>query len=119
MKDLLGDTPASEYIPPFQAHSKTSREAAQSVSGVSGRDRQRVLTYLTEHTVGATDEQLSEALSMAGNTLRPRRRELQQATLIKDSGRYSLTHSGRRATVWVVTQRQSDQVTFSTLMPPI
>jgi transcription initiation factor IIE alpha subunit len=99
---FLGDTLERDYIPPFQAHSTTSREAAHSISGVSRRDRQRVLAYLTEHTVGATDEQLSEALSMAGNTLRPRRRELQKRELIKDSGRTAPTRSGRSAVIWIV-----------------
>ena len=86
---------------PHQRHSTTSREAAQSVKQTSGRDRQRILAYLMEHPEGATDEALGDALGIAGNTLRPRRRELQETKLIKDSGRYALTKSGRRATVWV------------------
>lgn len=88
---------------PFQRHSENSRRAALSVSGVSGHDRQRVLAYLKDHREGATDEALGDALGLAGNTLRPRRRELEQAELVKDSGRYALTKSGRKATVWIVS----------------
>lgn len=116
MKDLLGDKPYAEYIPAFQPHSVTSREAAKSVESISERDRKRVLAYLTQNKSGATDEQLAEGLCMSGNSLRPRRRELEKAKLIQDSGRYSLTHSGRRATVWIRTPEQS---AFSTLMPPV
>lgn len=91
------------YLPAHQHHSETSRAAAQSIASVSGRDRQRVLAYLTEHKDGATDEALGEALGLQGNTLRPRRRELEQAELIKDSGRYALTRSGRKAVLWILS----------------
>jgi len=67
---------------------------------------QRVLAYLTEHPEGATDEQIADALGLAGNTARPRRRELEQSNLIKDSGRYALTKSGRKATLWVLAQSE-------------
>lgn len=89
--------------PPFQPHSTTSRDAARSIAKHSGHDRQRVLAYLKQHPEGATDEAMGFALGLSGNTLRPRRRELQQAGLVKDSGRYELTASKRRATVWVST----------------
>jgi len=86
---------------PYQRNSTTSQEAARSVDKTSGHDRQRVLAYLMDHAEGATDEAIAEALGLAGNTLRPRRRELQILEHVKDSGRYARTRSGRRATVWV------------------
>lgn len=100
---------------PFQHHSETSRAAAKSISSVSGRDRNRVLEYLRQHTEGATDEQLGDALGMQGNTLRPRRRELEQAKLIQDSGRYALTKSLRKATVWI--QKQPPAAVSTSLQP--
>lgn len=100
LKDaLLGDTP---YVPPFQHHSDTSREAALAIAPRVTELQRRVLDYLKEHPQGATDEQLIDGTGLNPSTLRPRRRELQQANIIKDSGRYALTHSGRRAIVWVV-----------------
>ncbi len=97
-KAQLSDDP---FAPPFQRHSEFSRAAAQSIVKHSGHDRQRVLAYLKDHPAGATDEAMGGALGLSGNTLRPRRRELQQAGLVKDSGRYELTASKRKATVWV------------------
>lgn len=98
---LLADTPFSDYVPVFQRHSEPSRQAALSIASVSGRDRKRVLTFIQNHPYGVTDEQIADALQLAGNTARPRRRELEQANLIKDSGCYALTRSGRKATLWV------------------
>lgn len=93
----FGDTP----FPPFQHHSAASRDAAQSIAKHVGALHKRVLEHLRQNPQGLTDEAMGEALGLPGNTLRPRRRELQQRHLIKDSGRYSHTRSGRRATVWV------------------
>lgn len=51
---------------------------------------------------GATDEEIQVALNMAGNTERPRRRELEiDFHRVKDSGRTRPTMSGRKAVVWV------------------
>ena len=96
------DAPYGHIVPPFQHHSTTSRDAAQSIAKHSGHDRQRVLNYLKQHPEGATDEAMGEALGLSGNTLRPRRRELQLAGFVKDSGRYELTASKRKATLWVI-----------------
>lgn len=107
MKDAyLGDTLERDYVT-YQRHSETSRQAARSVASYSGRDRSRVLEYLEQHPEGATDEQIGDALDLPGNTLRPRRRELQQASLIIDSGRHASTRSGRKAVVWIL-KPQSD-----------
>lgn len=115
---FLGDTLERDFIPPFQAHSTTSREAAQSISGHVTRLQQRVLDYLEQHPDGATDEQLGEALSLGGSTLRPRRRELRQAGLVIDSKRYALSKSGRRSTLWVI-KPESPQDRGPKLWPPI
>lgn len=40
---------------------------------------------------------------MSGDTERPRRRELQAAGFIADSGRTRLTPAGRAAVVWTAT----------------
>lgn len=99
---LLGDEPyIPSYVPPCQHHSLTSRKAAHSIAPRITALQQRVLDYLTKHPEGATDEQLIDGTGLVANTLRPRRRELQQANIIKDSGRYALTKSGRKATVWI------------------
>lgn len=119
MKDLLGDVLERDYVPAFQAHSTPSREAAQSISGQVTRLQQRVLDYLEEHPEGATDEQLGDALNLGGSTLRPRRRELQQAGhIIKDPKRYGLTKAGIKASLWII-KPQSHQENGPKLWPPV
>lgn len=101
MKDLLGDEPyVPTYIPPYQHHSPTSREAAHSIAPRVSALHQRVLDYLKHNPDGATDEMLIDALHLNASTLRPRRIELVNLGLVKDSTRYALTRSGRRATIW-------------------
>lgn len=83
---------------PYQRHSATSRDAAESVT-TAEKDRDRVLKYI-RIAYGATDEQIATALCMNPSTARPRRVELVRQGLIVDSGRTRLTASGRAATVW-------------------
>lgn len=88
--------------PPSQAHSPTSRAAAESIRHKIGPLHRRILVYLELCLLGATDEQMQDALKLGGNTLRPRRRELQLMNKIRDSGQTRPTQSGRQAVVWVI-----------------
>jgi hypothetical protein len=64
----------------------------------TGTQRRRVLDYITQcDDHGATDLEMQHALSLAGNSQRPRRIELVGAGLIVDSGRRRRGHI-----VWVV-----------------
>lgn len=64
--------------------------------------RDRVLAYVKRRgRTGATDEEISHALGMPGNTARPRRIELRDACRIEHDGRFRPTVSGRSAAVWV------------------
>lgn len=104
MKDMLGDTP---YVPyqgraPAQSHSATSLQAAAAIQPRTGPLQAKVLDYLRDHPDGATDEVIGAALAMDGNTLRPRRRELELSGRVVDSGRRGVTRSGRQAVVWVL-----------------
>ena len=86
---------------PFVRHSATSKAAAESVVN-AGTLRAEVLSYIQcreEH--GATDEEIQVALRLSGNTVRPRRGELQKAGHVIDSGKTRATQSGRQAVVWV------------------
>lgn len=84
---------------PFQEHSETSREAAERIEPVAGTERARVLGCLRAHT-RLTDEQMQMSLRMNPSTQRPRRVELVNAGLARDSGEKGVTSSGRRATLW-------------------
>lgn len=88
--------------PPAQRHSPTSVAAADAVAGLAGRLRRELYEHLAaQGERGATDEELSLALGMSGNTARPRRVELWRAGLVEDSGKVRKTRSGRNATVWI------------------
>lgn len=90
---------------PYQRHSDTSMGAAVSMTE-SRRATLRALVLrhlVAAGAAGAIDEEMQDALHMEGNTQRPRRRELEQAGLVIDSGRRRPTTKGKRATVWVVS----------------
>lgn len=50
---------------------------------------------------GMTDQEIERATGLAGNCVRPRRGELIEFGLVRDSGRTRLTASKRKAVVWV------------------
>jgi len=87
-------------VPPYQAHSETSLDAAISMSGKTKTLRELVFDALISKPM--TDEELSVALDLAPNTCRPRRVELVRAGRIVEVGKRP-TASGRSATVWAVT----------------
>lgn len=89
-------------LPPFQAHSATSREAAIEIYPKAGTLRASVYEALAQAgDAGLTDEQIGQQIRMGGNTVRPRRVELVEKGLVRDSGRRRETGSGRKAVVWV------------------
>lgn len=92
-------------VPPYQAHSPTSREAASSMLESLDACQRRVYQFiaLRGRWRGATDEEIQVALEMNPSTERPRRIELCNKGLIENSGRTRKTRSGRKATVWVPT----------------
>jgi hypothetical protein len=96
------------YERPFQKHSDTSRDAAESMRPTAATLREAVFNYLFGRgSDGATDEEIQIDLDMAGNTERPRRRELQEAGKVRDSGMRRTTKTGRQA----VATRQPTQRT--------
>ena len=86
---------------PFVRHSATSREAAEFIAEDAPTLRKRVFECIkTSGAQGMTDEELQYFCNMDGSTERPRRRELEIAGLVIDSGLTRKTRSGRAATVW-------------------
>lgn len=82
---------------PFQRHSDTSREAASSMRNRAQSIRERV--YLMLKARPMTDEELSMALGIKGDTIRPRRIELVNLERVYEVGKRR-TASGRNASVW-------------------
>lgn len=90
--------------PPDPPHSgpKTSQQAAAEITTVAGRLRTQVYEFIVSRgEVGATDCEIQLGLELSGNSQRPRRRELVQGLLVRDSGRTRPTPAGRQAVVWV------------------
>lgn len=86
---------------PAQRHSETSVAAAEAIKPDKESLRRHLLEWLQERGLtGATDEEAQDALGMDGNTERPRRRECEDAGLVRDSGTKRRTRSGREAVVW-------------------
>ncbi len=86
----------------------TSTEAAQSIVETKDTQRQRVYEAIRDSLIGLTDDDMQDILGLSGNSQRPRRRELQQLSMIvmRRDGDGSVvracTRSGRTAVVWVV-----------------
>lgn len=83
----------------------TSIAARKSIHSVAGTLRRQVfLKILEKGALGATLEELELEMGIAGNTIRPRRQELEKRGLVENSGRERPTSSGRQAIVWVVPE---------------
>lgn len=79
----------------------TSRDAAKSMEGRTGKQRMAVLKAIEDAgALGLTDEQIVDILEINPSSARPRRLELLEAGLITEAGTRK-TKSGRSATIWV------------------
>ena len=87
--------------------SETSQAAAQAIEPHLGKLQRTVYQYfVAQRVAGATDEEIQQFCCMGASTERPRRCELVEKGLIKDSGRTRPTSSGRKATVWILADMQ-------------
>jgi hypothetical protein len=81
----------------------TSRAAATRIEGATHNLRGEVFAAIEEAgATGLTDEEGMDVTSIAPNTYRPRRRELEQARVIRPRAETRPTRSGRQAQVWVI-----------------
>ena len=79
----------------------TSREAAKRIVPVASVQAVRVFQAIAAAGPdGRTDHELQAELNMTGDSERPRRWSLQNAGLIRDSGRRRQSPAGRKAIVW-------------------
>lgn len=87
-----------------QAPAGTSHVAARRVARRALSLRAAVLEVLTRRgELGATDQEMQEALGLPSNTQIPRRWELVKAGKARASKLRRLTRSGCPATVWVLS----------------
>ena len=95
---LFGSKPTGA---PYRPHVQqdTSLEAAHDLGKQRAETiRMQVLAALRLRP--QTDQELAARLKIEGNTLRPRRIELCDRGLVRDSGRRALTKHKRQAIVW-------------------
>lgn len=90
--------------PPFARSSDTSREAADSLTNTEKMRNTVLLAIQLRNGLGVTDQELQDVLKLPPNVETPRRWELVNMGLVKDSGMRRKTRSGRNATVWVTTK---------------
>lgn len=93
-------------VPPYQAHSETSRLAALAYASKASTAREKVFRTFERSPGGLTDEEVQTLLGMSANTQRPRRVELERKGLVCDSGSTRETSAGQLAVVWVVTGKK-------------
>lgn len=80
----------------------TQEQAALRIKYALSGLRQTVLRAIQDATDrGTTDSELQTMLDMDGNTERPRRKELEMAGYIRDSGTTRLNRRGNQEIVWV------------------
>jgi DNA-binding transcriptional regulator GbsR (MarR family) len=87
---------------PYQAHSDTSKEAAEAIEPWMNSLRGKV--YQAIHMSGKeglTDLEIEEATGISGSTVRPRRIELLEMGLVRAAKEKRQTPSGRWSYVWV------------------
>lgn len=101
------NTASLPLLPPARRNAPvgTSQTAAARIAGGAARLRDRVLDHIAaQGDHGATDAETQAALGMLTQTQTPRRRELVQLRLVRDSGQRRPTPSGRPAAVWVAVK---------------
>lgn len=98
---------------PYQRHSATSQEAAESVEPAAETWLGKVYRAIERAGLhGATDEELQDDLGLNPSTERPRRIELVARKLVVASEQTRMTRSRRRAQVWVATKWVEAQLTL-------
>lgn len=87
---------------PFKRDSETSRAAATKARPKAPGHRAAILGYLLGRgTIGATNEEISEALGLKIQTVCPRMAELREMKKIVFSGEKRMTQSHSEAKIWV------------------
>ena len=94
----------------YQKNSRTSYEASLAILDSANTLRASVYRAIkTADKEGATDEELQFRLQMNPSTQRPRRVELVEMGVVKDSGMTRKTASNRNAVVWIASKSTEKQ----------
>jgi len=91
----------------YQEHSATSFGSAMEIESDADTLRGRVLRCILGSGGGLTDEEMQQGLNLNPSTQRPRRVELVERGLVRDSGLQRKTRSGRNAVIWEISGPKS------------
>lgn len=99
---LFGAEPAPERPQAWTPHARGSETSLRAAASVVPRAAKTVRAKVLDRlrACPSTDEELCDALGLGGNTVRPRRRDLETDGIVIDSGKRRPTRSGRLAVVW-------------------
>ena len=87
----------------YEGKTDTSRAAAAAVRPITGESRLAVYHFIEDcGSWGATLEEIQQGTGMKDNTVRPRRKELEEMGAVVDSGKRRKNEGGRDVIVWVV-----------------
>lgn len=96
---------------PFARASDTSRHAALDTYPRQGTQRHRVLGAVAKKlSMGATADEVAEALDMPTQTVGPRVFELREGGWLEPDGRTRLTRNGSEASVMILTPKAWDEI---------
>ncbi len=101
------DRPPDKPVGLPHNRTETSRRAAESMVPAAMAQAARVFHFIAEcGEEGATDHEVQAELGMTGDSERPRRWSLQRSGLICDSGQRRKSPKGRKAIVWIATEKK-------------
>jgi len=106
-RDLRGTSGGGTVGIKYQEHSATSFDAAIEIESDADTLRGRVLRCILGSGGGLTDEEMQSMMNLNPSTQRPRRVELVERGLVRDSGFQRKTRSGRNAVVWEISGPKS------------
>lgn len=90
---------------------ETSKKAAREIAPITGKQRIRVLRMIVDAgAYGLTDAEGREMSGLQVGSQGTRRKELQEAGMVRDSGTTRPTPSGKDAIVWIATNEGTQAI---------
>lgn len=94
---------------PYVKGSATSKAAADSMNGIAkSKERQVLYLFMTDRSVGYTDDDLERILDEKHQTVSARRRSLEKRGILYKTEELRKTRSGRAARVYKVIESLTD-----------
>jgi len=99
-----------DQIGPFAADSETSRQAAIDTYERMGKHHRQILYAVSLQNYGLTREEMEQVSGLAGNTIRPRVKELIGGGMLVETEKTRATKCGSRAAVIEATTHGREEL---------